>query len=139
MWRLLVSNPSAGVSLPPQRQRGNIRVLNPEEARRLLHHALSHRYRLAFAVALTTGMRPSEYLALRWSDIDWVQQIVTVTRTLLKASHGWHFNDTKRARSRRAIKRSPGSLTSCARGMRNGRSPIYRRTNRSSERLPAVP
>jgi integrase len=103
-WRLLVTNPSAGVTLPPQRRRREIRVLNPEEARRLLRHALSHRYGLVFAVALTTGMRPSEYLALRWSDIDWVQQTVTVTRTLAKASRGWNFNDTKRARSRRVIK-----------------------------------
>ena len=103
-WRLLVSNPSAGVSLPPQKRRCEIRVLNPEEARRFLHHALEHRYGLAFAVALTTGMRPSEYLALRWSDIDWVQQTLAISRTLVKGSRGWNFNDTKRARSRRVIK-----------------------------------
>ncbi len=103
-WRLLVSNPAAGVALPPQKRRREIRVLNPEEARRFLHHAVSHRYGLAFAVALTTGMRPSEYLALRWSDIDWAQQTVTVIRTLAKGSCGGNFNDTKRARSRRVIK-----------------------------------
>ena len=49
-------------------------------------------------------MRPSEYLALRWSDIDWVQQTLAVSRTLAKGSRGWIFNDTKRARSRRVIK-----------------------------------
>jgi integrase len=103
-WRQLATNPSAGVSLPPQRRRHEIRVLNPEEARCILRYTLGHRYGLAFAVALTTGMRPSEYLALRWSDIDWVQQTLAVSRTLAKGGAGWNFNDTKRVRSRRVIK-----------------------------------
>ena len=34
------------------------------------------------ALALTTGMRPSEYLALRWTDIDWQRGTASVWRTI---------------------------------------------------------
>jgi integrase len=48
-------------------------------------------------------MRPSEYLALRWSDINWQDETVTVARTLEKGS-GWRFAGTKRPCSRRQVK-----------------------------------
>src|SRR5205807_3226835 len=69
------------------------------------------------AIALTTGMRPSEYLGLKWQDIDWARQTVSVVRSMRRlnwkdmASHSrpdihgkWYFSDTKRSRSRRPIK-----------------------------------
>ena len=57
-----------------------------------------------FAVALTTGMRPSEYLGLKWHDIDWVPQTVSVVRSIRRLNGKWCFCDTKRSRSRRPIK-----------------------------------
>ena len=98
-WRLLPSNPSTGVALP-KASRPEIRVLTPDEARRFLRVALATKYGPLLALALTTGLRPSEYLALRWSDIDWQEESVTVSRTLEKGT-GWLFAETKRARSRR--------------------------------------
>jgi integrase len=101
-WRLLDSNPASGVEIPKPR-RAEIRVMRPDEARRFLHHIAGTRYGALLGLALTTGMRPSEYLALRWSDIDWEKETVSVTRSLKKAS-GWSFSQTKRARSRRMVK-----------------------------------
>jgi integrase len=49
-------------------------------------------------------MRPSEYLALKWQDIDWDRGTVSVVRTLERSAGGWRFAETKRARSRRIIK-----------------------------------
>ncbi len=80
-----------------------MRVLSPDEARRFLDHALRTKYGVLFALALTTGMRPSEYLALRWSDIHWQDETVMVVRTLVKGS-GWSFSPTKRPSSRRQVK-----------------------------------
>jgi integrase len=80
-----------------------MRVLAPDEARRFLEHALRTRFGIVFALALTTGMRPSEYLALRWSDVDWASATATVSRTLEKGS-GWKFGETKRPSSRRRVK-----------------------------------
>ena len=61
-------------------------------------------YEALFALAMTTGMRPSEYLALTWADIDLVRGTVSVSRTLEWKKGGWQFADTKRSRSRRVIK-----------------------------------
>ena len=60
-WRLIQRNPARGVALPKATQR-EMRVLNPDDARRFLEHALDTRYGILFALALTTGLRPSEYL-----------------------------------------------------------------------------
>ena len=55
-------------------------------------------------MALTTGLRPSEYLALCWRNIDWDRGTISVVRTLHKNEGQWTFADTKRARSRRVVK-----------------------------------
>jgi integrase len=57
-----------------------------------------------FALAITTGMRPSEYLALTWPDFDLDRGKVSVSKTLERGKGSWHFEDTKRERSRRMIK-----------------------------------
>ena len=49
-------------------------------------------------------MRPSEYLALKWSDIDWQRGAASVCRTIQHSKAGWSFDDTKRKRSRRVVK-----------------------------------
>ena len=49
-------------------------------------------------------MRPSEYLALCWRDIDWDRGTISVVRTLHKNEGQWTFSDTKRVRSRRVVK-----------------------------------
>jgi integrase len=79
-------------------------VLTVEQARAFIPAIAGHPYEALFALAMTTGMRPSEYLALAWVDIDFVQGAVRVSRTLEWRRGGWQFADTKRARSRRAIK-----------------------------------
>jgi len=56
------------------------------------------------ALALTTGMRPSEYLALKWTDIDWQRGTASVCRTIQVSGAEWTFDDTKRKRSRRIVK-----------------------------------
>ena len=53
---------------------------------------------------MTTGMRPSEYLALKWTDIDWQRGTASVCRTIQMAGSEWAFDDTKRRRSRRIVK-----------------------------------
>jgi integrase len=102
-WRLLIQDPTEGAQLPRLGRR-EMRVLNGEQCRILLEAALKTHYGPVFAVALTTGMRPSEYLALQWSDIDWDRGTVSVVRTLEKVKGSWRFADTKRDRSRRVIK-----------------------------------
>ncbi len=81
-----------------------MRVLSVWQARTFLRTAQTTRYGPVLSVALTTGMRPSEYLALKWQDIDWARQTVSVVRSVRKLNGRWSFADTKRSRSRRVIK-----------------------------------
>jgi integrase len=102
-WRLLAEDPTNGAQLPRQRRR-ELGVLTAEQSRSFLEAAMQTAYGPVFAVALTTAARPSEYLALKWQDINWERGTVSVARTLVRVRGGWRFAETKRARSRRVIK-----------------------------------
>ncbi|MBI3649625.1 MAG: site-specific integrase [Acidobacteria bacterium] len=101
-WGMLSRNPSEYVELPkvPHKER---RVLSPNEAMRFLKTANEMPYGLMFEFALITGMRPEEYLALKWSDVDFERGTVTVQRALVRHKKNWSFRDTKTSRSRRKV------------------------------------
>lgn len=94
-WRLLLENPADGLKVP-QQVRNEMRSLTIEQARALLKAAEGTKYGPVLAVALTTGMRPSEYLGLKWQDIDWARQTVSVVRSIRRLNGKWCFSDTKR-------------------------------------------
>jgi integrase len=102
-WRLLLENPADGLKVP-QQVRNEMRSLTVEQARALLKAAEGTKYGAVLAVALTTGMRPSEYLGLKWQDIDWARQTVSIVRSIRRLNGKWCFSDTKRSRSRRPVK-----------------------------------
>ena len=102
-WQLLFSDPTQGVQLPSPHCR-QMSVLNEDQARSFLRAATHSTQECLFAVALTTGMRPSEYLALCWRDIDVDRGTVSVVRSIHRHDGQWTFTDTKRVRSRRVVK-----------------------------------
>lgn len=69
-WEMILEVPTKGVKLPRIRRR-EMRVFSVEEAKTFLKVALPTMYGTLFAVAVTTGMRPSEYIGLKWQDVDW--------------------------------------------------------------------
>src|ERR1044072_5158098 len=79
--------------------------MTPEESKRFLVALESHRYTALFSLALSTVMRPEEYLGLRWTDIDFAKSSVTVQRALVWRTKGggWYFTEPKTSRSRRTI------------------------------------
>ncbi len=102
-WNLLLGNPADAVDLP-RRHRRAVGVLSVQEARMFVKAIAGHTYEGLLALAMTTGMRPSEYLALTWNDIDLDRGAVSVARSLEWRKGGWQFADTKRPRSRRVVK-----------------------------------
>jgi integrase len=66
---LVARNVSDKVDLPPM-ERYEIQPLAPEQAQLLLEKVSKHRLGALLTLALTTGMRQGELLALRWQDID---------------------------------------------------------------------
>ncbi len=85
-------------------------ALSPEQAMQFLAAAAHDRYATLFAVALTTGMRPGEYLGLQWKDVDLERGTLTVRRTLVwHYGNGgkWSFEEPKTPRSSRSIPLPP--------------------------------
>ncbi|HZH91867.1 MAG TPA: hypothetical protein VEX70_14770 [Pyrinomonadaceae bacterium] len=58
---------------------------------------------LIFEFALLTGMRPEEYLALQWSDVDSDRIMAQVRRTLVRHKKSWSFEEPETARGRRTV------------------------------------
>ncbi|OHV12968.1 site-specific integrase [Kushneria phosphatilytica] len=56
--------------------------------------------------AFWTGMRPSEYIALEWGDIDWQRMEIHVTKSITAAARG-EIEDTKTNAGRRVISLLP--------------------------------
>lgn len=78
--------------------------LSPEQAQHLLHEVRGQRLDTLLALALTTGMRKGEILALRWHDIDLQKGSLQIRRTVkYLAGHGYIEGEPKTAKSRRKI------------------------------------
>jgi integrase len=86
----------------PQLKRDEIQPLDREQTRRLLQAAEGERLHALYVVAVTAGLRPSEMLALRWSDVDLEAGTLRINRSL----SGGEFAATKTLRSRRKIELS---------------------------------
>jgi integrase len=102
-WQMLSTNICLSVKLPRQ-QKKEMNAFSPETAKRFLEAAENDKHGLVFSLALVSGMRPEEYLALKWSDIDFSKQTARVLRTLIwRKGGGWYFSEPKTAKSRRII------------------------------------
>jgi integrase len=101
-WQLLASNPAAGVQ-PPRPKRSQRLAVDPELAQRLLEVTAGTTYELPCALALATGMRRGEILALRWSDLSPDYTSLQVLRTLQPSQQGLVYEEPKTARSRRSV------------------------------------
>lgn len=101
-WGLMARNPSDLVELPkvPHKER---RVLSPDEATSFLEAADLMPHGLIFEFALLTGMRPEEYLAIQWTDVDMTSGAAQIKRALVWHKKCWAFEEPKTARSRRTV------------------------------------
>ncbi len=68
-WGLIARNVCDLVS-PPRRAHYEIKPLTMEQAQQLMAAAKGHNMEALFVLALTTGMRRGEILALKWQDIN---------------------------------------------------------------------
>src|SRR5712691_8903314 len=106
-WNLIARNPCDLVS-PPRRRRFEIQPLNMQQIHQLLAATRGHRMEALFILALATGMRRGELLALKWQDLDLEQGIVQVRRILTRIpsklpGKGFEEAEPKTDRGRRSI------------------------------------
>jgi integrase len=103
-WQILAINPALMVDLP-QNHRKEMKALSPEEAKRFLESAREDKWYVIFSLAISTGMRPEEYLGLKWKDIDWQNGAAIIQRALVwrRKGGGWTLQEPKTSQSRRTI------------------------------------
>jgi hypothetical protein len=78
--------------------------LDADQLQTLMHGFVGTTLHEIVAVACMTGMRRGEILALRWSDIDWVEKTFTVERALeYTRKAGLAFKSPKTERGRRTF------------------------------------
>ena len=101
----LIPRNAAEAVRPPMLKRDEIQPLNADQVRALLD-ASDERSCALYTVAVRTGMRPGEILALRWSDVDLEAGTVQINRALSEGE----FSTPKTPRSRRRISLSPATV-----------------------------
>ncbi|CAN5360656.1 site-specific integrase [soil metagenome] len=101
-WGLIERSPAQGAQ-PPRPRRPEPRVVDPPLASRILEAVSGTPMELPAAVALATGMRRGEILALRWADLDPSHTVAQVRRSLQVSGEGLHFVEPKTRRSRRSV------------------------------------
>ena len=95
-WGYVTRNVSEAVD-PPKVHKKEFTPLSPEQARAFLETASGDRLEALYVLAVHTGMRQGELLALRWDDVDLEAGVLRV-------------RGTKTARSRRTVTLSETAL-----------------------------
>ena len=100
-WSLIPHNVAEAVT-PPRPVTKEIEPLDKSQIKVLLNTAREDRLYALYALAVTTGMRNGELLALKWSDIDFKAGTLRVNRTIYNGV----VNAPKTASGRRTIRLS---------------------------------
>jgi integrase len=102
-WQLLSRNPADAVDIPRGEQR-QIQPLSEDEIVKLLESARGTRFYWPCLLALSTGMRLGEVLALSWNDLDLENRICHVRRSLTRMPEGkTEFKLPKSGKSREVV------------------------------------
>lgn len=105
-WQLLARNPVAAVEPPRPRQK-EIRVLDETQCAWLIEAAEGTRLYLPIMLAVCTGMRRGEILAVRWQDIDLCSGFLSVRRSLEQTRTTLIFKQPKSRHGRRIVSLPP--------------------------------
>jgi len=102
-WGLIARNVCDSVSLP-RKIRHQMQPLTTEQCQKLLQVAQGHKFEGLLTLAVATGMRRGELLALRWQDVDLEQRTLHVRRTVDQLPHrGYVENEPKTIKGIRQI------------------------------------
>ena len=113
-WGLVTRNVADAVDAPAV-PKVEYPTLSRQQARQLSTEARAHRLFALYRMALTTGLRQGEILALRWSDVDWDAGTVSVARAQKDIVDGVPvYGKTKAKRARSKVHLDPRDLTDLA-------------------------
>jgi integrase len=102
-WGLVGRNVATLVD-PPRVSHKDVRVLSPEETKKLLEAARGEPIEGLLLLAVSTGLRLGEALGLQWSDVDLDRRQLRVSKSLQRLSGvGQVLTETKTRRGRRTL------------------------------------
>ncbi|MDR5709651.1 MAG: site-specific integrase [Armatimonadota bacterium] len=98
----LASNPLDRIP-PPRYRPPRKQPWSPDEASQFLQAARSHPLGPLFWLLATTGLRTSEALALRWSDLDLASGVLRVERSVHRVRGQWVYTPPKTQAGQRSV------------------------------------
>ena len=101
--RNLVGRNVADLVTPPRVEHRDIHALTADEAQNFIEACQNDRLGALYVLALSTGMRQGELLALRWRDLDLDAGHLYVNGTLQRTKDGLTIAAPKTAGSRRSV------------------------------------
>lgn len=102
-WELIKSNPAINAK-PPKIRKTDKNIWNVNEVKNFLNLTKGHSNSMAYLLAIFTGMRRGEILALSWSDIDFRNNKIHIKRSLAYVPRiGIIIKNTKTSASKRQI------------------------------------
>jgi len=108
-WRIIPVN-VCGLVNPPRCPDEEMKVLTSKQVGRLLEISKGDRFEALYYLAVTTGMRRGELLALKWEDVNFNRGTVQVKRSLSRIRGGLIFVSPKSAKGRRNIALTTGVI-----------------------------
>jgi integrase len=109
-WNYLERNPANFVTVPA-RNRREMKTFSVKEVKIFLEAIEGSRLEALFHLAVTSGLRLSEILGLKWPDLGWETGSLRITRQLQRVPEkGLIFSEPKSASSRRNIVIGPTTL-----------------------------
>ena len=90
---LIVRSPVSSMLKPGGRKTAEKVALTPQECEKLIERVKNQRAKTFVMIALHTGMRRGEILALRWDDVDFKKKIIHVRRNAVLLRGGTKLSD----------------------------------------------
>ncbi len=101
-WGLIVRNPTDAVT-PPKPQRKEPKTLTTAQAQLFLESITDPRWGTIYIVAILMGLRKSEILGLRWQDVDFKNNAISINNIIFEIQGKIHQGTPKSERSRRSV------------------------------------
>jgi integrase len=101
-WNMILRNAADAVKAPRPAPE-EMHPLSPDEARKLIEAMRGDKLEALYVLAVQTGMRQGELLALKWEDVDVNGGVIRIRRTLVRNGGRIALGEPKTKGSRRTI------------------------------------
>src|SRR5215204_2929639 len=101
-WNMILRNASDAVKAPRPAPE-EMHPLSPDQARKLMEAAHGDKLEALYILAVHTGMRQGELLALKWEDVELNEGIIRIRHTLARSGGRIALGEPKTKRSRHPV------------------------------------